>query len=83
MAFSYVPDFLHDANAVIELLEKWAREGSPEDFRRIKIDLMKPGHWYVEMADDKKGRVFVTGSTFNRAACICLLRASGKCQVKE
>ena len=74
-------NYLHDADDVIALLNAgwyWVcdtggRSKTGDGGKSFQIRFKKLG----------QPEVTATADTFARAACICLLRASGKCQVKE
>ena len=66
------PDYLHDANAVIALLER-----SPYDIHATFVQTCCT--WYVTLMERFIGKKEWTaeGDTFCRAACLALLQAHG------
>jgi hypothetical protein len=82
--FEPVPDYLHDANAVLPLLEKsfYTVQFLPDrSGERYGLFIKNP----VYNENDSKSYGLIDGRaiSFCRAACIALIKASGKIEVRE
>lgn len=77
--FAETPDYLHDANAVIALLEKVGLWGSVNFGSRTNYTVALWKEVKPERGHSQTWQQYATGEakTFCEAACIALLRASG------